>query len=334
MHVHSLLLFALVIIYDITKVASHSWLACADYTAELSNDEQDFDYANCEGYIRGHFDTNRPDSFSLGVPKYTVSSDNGATLSCQYDITDPITDQYTDDYPYATYTPGSTYRLTWPAKNHAIGEECGETTSVDEAMAVYVNPNVNPTSDLTSISQYTLVYDWHAESGQDFSDGKGKEGIPFANCMDYCSDTDASPCWGDMTIPTNIFTQSGFYTFLWYWDFGSVYVSCFDVYVDVDGAVETAPPSETATGSDDQSDDGDTEWHLLSPICYKGAEYDENIIVDTLEDLFSAVGAEFEVTEVDEHDTEQLSEICTCTRAVARKNVFTCKKVECFFCLW
>ena len=85
----------------------------------------------------------------------------------------------------------------------AIGKECDEPTSVDKAMAIYVNPQVNPTQDLTNISESILIYDWHEESGEDFRSGNGINGIPFANCTDYCNDTDTSPCFGDITIPEN-----------------------------------------------------------------------------------------------------------------------------------
>ena len=203
----------LLFFFLLIHVSSHSWLACADYQADLDPNNQDFSHANCKGYPRDHKSNNDPSDFGDKEFGRFTSSTNPTDISCQKSLQNPITSSYDDDYNYATYVPGGEYRLVWPAKNHAIGE-C-DPTSTDKNIKVYVNPNVGPTSDLTSVNDYTLVYDWHAESGEDFSDGKGKEGIPFANCMDYCSDTDVSPCFGDITIPTNIFSTSGFYTFIW-----------------------------------------------------------------------------------------------------------------------
>ena len=197
------LLLALCYFLSVTK--GHSWLACADYRAVLDPDNQDFSLSNCDGYGRGYYDSSNPSSFSAGFGKFTHSD-----TTCQMAVADPIDSAYDDTYPYATWVPGSTVRLVWPAKNHAIGAECGETASTDKEMKILYNPNVNPTSDLASIDDYLTAWDWHEESDVDWNGGNdGVEGIPFANCMDYCSDTDASPCFGDMIVPD--FTESGFY---------------------------------------------------------------------------------------------------------------------------
>ena len=296
--------------------------------AELSDDAQDFDFSNCAAYPRDYFDSNNADVFASST-HYTSISDT-TVISCKTAISDPITDGYNDEYPYAEWTPGSTYRLVWPAKNHAIGEECGETSSTDRGIGVYANMQVNPTSDLTDLSQFETVYDWHEESGETFTNNKAIKGVPFANCMDYCSDTDASPCWGDITIPDDMFSESGFYTFIWYWNFGSNYVSCFDVYIDVNGETQTPPPEGTSSGGS-ASVDEIVEYHFVAPICYDGADYNQDTVIDTLEDLFSGVGAEFDVVEVDEYDTLSLRICIVCFfHSLFIRSIYFCFVLFCF----
>merc|ERR1719249_301329 len=82
------------------------------------------------------------------------------------------------------YTPGSTVRLVWPAKNHA-NYECFSNIP-DTSMKLFMNPNVDPTSDLPNTEStmtdngYVLVHD--------FQEGcqAGTDGCGFQNCRKFC----------------------------------------------------------------------------------------------------------------------------------------------------
>jgi hypothetical protein len=162
---------------------------------------------------------------------------------CERDIGSPNNDYdgtYDDNYPPAMYEVGEDIRLLWPAKNHA-NYECSRW-QLDHELKLFVNPNVNPTSDLgRDTSEWTLIKDYFEgiERTQTGTDGDqsvrsnlGIDGVAFQNCPHFCDNKDLAVCYGDFTVP-DIFAEDGWYTFLWYWEFKSneIYSVCWEAYV-------------------------------------------------------------------------------------------------------
>merc|ERR1712233_256391 len=112
-------------------------------------------------------------------------------------------------------------------------------------MKLFMNPNVNPTSDLSNSGSsnmedhgYQLVKDWH--------DGctPGDDGCGFMNCPRFCENTDRATCFG--------------------------------AYVDADAAVSEDTTSDTFDESSGSTYDGQSVSKYLTqmPICVTDMEYD------------------------------------------------------------
>ena len=288
----------------ITNVFGHSWLHCTNYEATING--QDFSDSDCNGYIRywqSHWNA-PPFSTDLGISYF-----GGDGAWCQSALSSDISTMYTDSYPYADWYVGQTYRLVWPAKNHA-NYDCFSDIP-DTSMKLYYNPTVNPTSDETTLDDWTELYD--------FQDGclPGTDGCGFQNCPKFCQDSDGAPCYGDYTVDGSMFDSDGFYTIMWYWIFnpGSApYVTCFEVYVHTSGS------DSGGVGDDDDDDDDDnsssaTAYIVQIPICYSGMAYDK----DTLENGANSV---FE-------DDDDIDFTVISYRIKSTEYVFFC-----FFCLF
>merc|ERR1712130_560385 len=152
----------------------------------------------------------------------------------------------------------------------------------DTEMKLYWNPEVNPSADLANTEGtmedqgYELVKDWH--------DGctPGTDGCGFQNCPKFCEDTDGATCFGDFTVPA--VDASGYYTFVWYWVFnpGSPYITCWEAYIDKDGAPWELPTPSPVT-------DAIAEYITEIPVCIEGQSY-------SADDVAVFVEAQFEFT--------------------------------------
>merc|ERR1712013_824813 len=113
----------------------------------------------------------------------------------------------------------------------------------------------------------------------------GSDGCGFQNCPKFCENTDKATCFGDFVVPT--VDTSGYYTFVWYWIFnpGSPYISCFEAYIDVDGAVTT--PDDTTTGTN--PDGAITSYLTQIPVCITGQIYSETAVSTFTRAQFSSV---------------------------------------------
>jgi len=217
---------------------AHSWARCTDYHAEITGG--DYDESQCTGWIRGWEYDNIDFGADRGI-NYQVEVGGGQNL-CQ----NTLSGTADSDYGYANtekiaqYTSGSTVRVVWPAKNHANYECFGNIP--DASMKLYMNPNINPTADLTNAggvsmgtAGYVLVKDWQEGCTA------GSDGCGFQNCPQFCANTDRATCFGDFIVPD--VDTAGYYTFVWYWIFnpGAPYISCYEAYVE--------PATETTTGN-------------------------------------------------------------------------------------
>jgi len=256
------------------RLHAHSWARCVDYNAEITG--LDYDESECTGWIRGwefdgvDFGQDRGINYQVGV--------GGGQNLCQ----STLSGTSDSDYGYANtdkiaqYKSGETVRVVWPAKNHANYECFGNIP--DSSMKLYMNPNVNPTADIsntqsTMVSQgYELVKDWHEGCTP------GSDGCGFMNCPRFCENTDRATCFGDFTVPT--VDQSGYYTFVWYWIFnpGSPYISCYEAYIDAEADTDIASDTNTDTfdASPGSAYDGQSVSRYLTqmPICIDNMDYD------------------------------------------------------------
>mmetsp|Transcript_105098 Transcript_105098/g.128304 ORF Transcript_105098/g.128304 Transcript_105098/m.128304 type:complete len:422 (-) Transcript_105098:318-1583(-) len=219
----AILALLLCVLFVVRITNSHSWAACVDYekASELVSGHV-YDDDACKGYIRewGSYGTSY---FSQDRGVNYIA--NGAGNLCHKDIKpgNNYAESYSSQYPMPTYSVGEEVTVLWPAKNHA-NYEC-KNFIPDTSMKLYMNSAVNPTSDLATIGEWTLVKDWH-EGCSPMSDGCG-----FQNCIDFCQKTDASICHGTFTVPQ--VQESGVYTFIWYWIFnpGAPYTNCWEAYI-------------------------------------------------------------------------------------------------------
>merc|ERR1719379_2558404 len=156
----------------------------------------------------------------------------------------------------------------------------------DTSMKLFMNPNANPTSDLPNTAStmtdngYVLV--------KDFQEGcqAGSDGCGFQNCRKFCENTDKATCFGEFVVPE--VDASGWYTFVWYWIFnpGTPYISCYEAYIDIDGAATTPDDTETGTGIDGEISD----YITTIPVCVTGDSYDETDVTAFANTQFSSVG--------------------------------------------
>lgn len=264
----------------LTRIQAHSWTRCTDYKATITGG--DYDESECDGWIRGWefdnilFGSDRGINFQVGV--------GGGQALCQNTLSGSAANDYNLRSDKAThYTAGSTVRLVWPAKNHA-NYECSQNIP-DTSMKLFMNPNVDPTADLPNTAStmtdngYVLV--------ADFQEGcaPGSDGCGFQNCPKFCENTDKATCFGDFVVPD--VDASGYYTFVWYWIFnpGTPYISCFEAYIDVDGAVTT--PDDETTGTN--PDGAITSYLTQIPICITGQIYSATAVSTFTRSQFSSV---------------------------------------------
>jgi len=236
---------ALCLAFFMSKINAHSWTRCTKYQGTITG--RDYNEADCEGWIRGWQFDNVIFGQDRGI-NYQVGVGGGQAL-CQNTLSGTSGDSYSGSYAgkMATYAPGSTVRVVWPAKNHANGE-CFANIP-DGSMKLFMNPTPNPTGDIPNTGStmgaqnYQLVKDWQ--------DGctAGSDGCGFQNCPKFCEDTDKATCFGDFVVPS--VSTSGYYTFVWYWIFnpGSPYISCWEAYIDVNGEVTTPDDGSNSTPS-------------------------------------------------------------------------------------
>jgi len=211
---HKTVLFLSCLYLILSLVSAHSWMQCADYAEENG---RTWDQTQCRGWPRGY---------------ESIFGANGAfgqDAGYNYQPTDaapckPITgDQYTTNFPAATYNPGQRVCLAWPPKNH-VAANCNNPNIPDHGTKIY-RSGVNPTSDPT-LTQF------HQNLVADLGTASGTDGAGFQNCPQFCTNADKCLCTGCFQIPTNL--ALGKYTFLWEWAFNTdtdLYTSCFDVNI-------------------------------------------------------------------------------------------------------
>jgi len=245
-----------------SAVVGHSWLECADYTADLTGFQAgDYDVAECNGFPRpldnGARGVGRQQfGQDIGMDKQTTRSD--ASPQCHVD---PVTAAQYGQYPMAQYQQGRTYTLAWPAKNHAAAE-CTNANIPDGGLKIFAKrltgaagaAAADPTfSELQALQIPASFSEKPADSPYD--EGWGVAHVNgsidmegFQKCLDFCANTDKAFCHGDITIPADL--PLGTYTMQWYWEFntGQIYITCFDVEVAANDGTTTTTTTDGGDG--------------------------------------------------------------------------------------
>jgi hypothetical protein len=166
---------------------------------------------------------------------FNVESDFVHTLACptQYNPAD-----YTNGITMATFKPGQKINMVWPAKNH-VADTCTNQFIPDHG--VYITRGSRPMTEDFSVN-ISLVNPKHQNG---VIDHQG-----FQRCFNFCDNTDKSPCINTFELD-NDFPSSGIYAFKWVWEFnqGQFYTTCFDAYVSIDNTSPVATPSVTVPSS-------------------------------------------------------------------------------------
>ena len=237
---------SLLTVITLPTIISHSWLECTDYNTDVLGP---YSKSNCRGFPRGFRSQFNVD---FGVDTgFNVESDFVHTLTCprQYNPAD-----YTNGITMATFRPGQKINMVWPAKNHAAAV-CTNQFIPDRG--VYITRGSKPMTEDFSVN-VSLVNEKHQDKVIDF---KG-----FQRCFNFCDNTDKSPCINTFQLD-NDFKASGIYSFKWVWEFnaGQFYTTCFDAFVSVDGS--TPPqPSTTPQPSTSNSTPSNTEPTIVAPV--------------------------------------------------------------------
>ena len=239
-----------------TLVSSHSWVECTDYRKDVLGNDYDNNY--CLGFSRDYLDYDPAFGSDSGM-NYQPGDPNAIGTWCKDTIGNPSTgysDTYTSSYPMAQYTAGDTIKLLWPSKNHAnYGCPFAEGVVMpDTSLRIFVNSQANPSSDPQALTDWTQLWDFH--KGYTWPQENYINDVPFQNCPAFCEDQDKAVCYGEFDLTgnndainglTDIFTQSGYYTFMWLWGFQNeddFYSACWEAYVDTSNPIPTPTPTD------------------------------------------------------------------------------------------
>eukprot|EP01089_Gocevia_fonbrunei_P014091 TRINITY_DN3784_c0_g1_i1.p1 TRINITY_DN3784_c0_g1~~TRINITY_DN3784_c0_g1_i1.p1 ORF type:complete len:383 (-),score=67.68 TRINITY_DN3784_c0_g1_i1:18-1166(-) len=227
------LLVSLLVLFIVSTVTGHSWVACTDYQPGSSNDGNYYNGQSCKAFARNW----------QSVATNTFGEDRGYNFQggesapCR----DPYSDSYPTAYPMAVYSVGQNVCIAWPSKNH-VAESCTNQYIPDTQLSLFAieSSNTNPSQgDFKNGIVIASALNGQHQNGQ--IDHKG-----FQNCPKFCENMDKSLCTGCFTIPNTL--QSGkTYTFQWYWIFneGSTpYTTCWEAKISgSSGGQQSKAPS-------------------------------------------------------------------------------------------
>lgn len=220
----------------ISRCSSHSWVACTDYRGNVSGGASEYSEAKCFGYPRDWTSNTLASIGKFGLDRgFNYQPGNGP--SCRDQLDGRF--DYTDEFPKASYEAGGTFRILWPAKNHARVRDFG--------LVIYACCGIACTDRLeNSVSEFASNENLISNLGRNVNGG-GVGG--FGNCPDQ-SNADNAVCFADISLDPGL---RGECTFLWYWPFNSitdVYTTCWDANVGNSQVVDdTQPKIEKVTTS-------------------------------------------------------------------------------------
>ncbi len=218
-----------VIMIALSGTQAHSWVGCTDYralnTSYLALGA--FDRSLCMGYPR-NFQTQHTQELTNGWAIDTGYDWEHAQCHFGYSST-----EYSDTTPMAVYTAGSVVHISHPSKNH-VADTC-------------TNPFISSTSLQLLMSSEPMVdtFDMNVTMvGEDHANGQ-IDHMGFQNCFQFCANMDKAHCLTSWSLP--IVKTPGRYSFMWLWQFntGQFYSTCFDAMVLVSGNQTMPTPAVT-----------------------------------------------------------------------------------------
>jgi hypothetical protein len=131
-----------VLLFTATTQA-HSWVACTDYRGNPNY----YDATQCYGYARNWGNVAGGTAFGVDTG-FNYQEPAGGAKACRDPVGAAPGFGYTNIYPMARYTPGSTVCLAWPSKNH-VAATCTNQYIPDNGLELYVSPSPTGTTDPT-----------------------------------------------------------------------------------------------------------------------------------------------------------------------------------------
>ena len=237
---------SLLTVITLPTIISHSWLECTDYNTDVLGP---YSKSNCRGFPRG-FKNQFEVEFGVDTG-FNVESNFIDSLICTKRYNPNL---YNDQIKMATFKPGQIINLVWPAKNH-VAAKCTNEFIPDQG--VYITRGSVPMLEDFNIN-ITSINPKHTNGVIDF---KG-----FQRCFNFCDNTDKSPCINSFQLD-NDFKASGIYVFKFVWQFnlGEFYTTCFDAFVSVDGSTPQQS-STTPQPSTSNSTPSNTEPTIIAPV--------------------------------------------------------------------
>jgi cell division septation protein DedD len=161
---------------------------------------------------------------------------------------------YTNSVPMAQYNDDSIVHLSHPAKNHAA-DIC--TNPFIPSTSLKLLMSSQPDQDLFDISLELI--------GGDHVDGT-IDHLGYQRCFKFCEDKDKSHCITSWKIPK--IQISGRYTFNWVWQFntGEYYSTCFDAMISTDGNSNPTPMVTQFINVSQSGSNLDNQTITLAPI--------------------------------------------------------------------
>ncbi|XP_078659922.1 uncharacterized protein LOC144904688 [Branchiostoma floridae x Branchiostoma belcheri] len=209
----------------VVRVSGHSWVSCTDYT-EKNGDT--WDQAKCRGFPRSaeRF-ANRKGVFGVDTGYDFTPSENQACKTTRNDVT-----QYSASHPMAVYYPGQEVVFVHPTKNHVADVRCTSKFIPDRANKILMGARNAPRD--VRLSQFREVADLGVSPHgngvpDDVTTQYPKPG--YQNAPRFCENQDKALATGAFTLPANL--RPGRYTFVWLWEFngGQFYSSCWEADV-------------------------------------------------------------------------------------------------------
>lgn len=262
----------LVLFLFIASIAdAHSWVHCTDYTG-TGNDLNYHNPSQCRSLPRAWYKNQfynavpRNDQFGVdGGYNIQVNLDGSGTR-CPGTATIGFDANYQGRQNVVRYMQGETYRLTWPAKNHAAAT-CTNRFIPDTSLDVFVFKQQDegnmrdPTQDEFNRTPLPTSFgaDPHVQGQIDF---KG-----FQNCPRFCEDQDKAFCHGTFTVPDNL--EPGIYTFQWNWLFNrdvDRYTTCWEAFIDAAPTTTSSAPQSSIPEATTSSPE--TTFGIVGSTCY------------------------------------------------------------------
>lgn len=159
-------LFCALILSVLSRSMGHSWIDCTSYNGQVVDNSLDSQL--CEGRPR---DFTAFNGGGFGRDRGFDYQPQKGQPAC---ITGYSANSYDSDWPMATYNPGESIKLLWPAKNHDKGP-CTNPYIPDTSLKLFMDCGLegerNPTIDDFAVDS-KLVIDFKANGGKGFQNCK------------------------------------------------------------------------------------------------------------------------------------------------------------------